>query len=312
MPEPSRATVPGAVYQDLRKLARAQGRGTDELLVFYVLERFLYRLSQSSHSRRFTLKGGLLLATLDARRPTRDGDLLVNMTRDEDTVLHRISEIALIVVNDGVEFEVEQIRSTSIREGDLYEGIRVSMPARLASARVKLQLDINFGDPVTPGVIVTEYPQLLARGGFRIQGYPLETVLAEKLTTAISLGDANTRERDWADLWRLTGQHELNGAAVYRALQRTAAHRGVHLRPLSTAIASLPTRRAGSFRAWRTRQGIDGAEYPEAFADLVADVLAFADQLVTAGIDQRRWNPADRSWEDLPKPRVRPDPNDNS
>src|SRR5262245_26880283 len=103
MAGPSRSTVAGAVYQDLRKLARAQGRGTDELLVFYVLERFLFRLSSSPYAGQFTLKGGLLLATLDARRSTRDGDLLAELTRDENVVLDKISEIARIEVGDGVE-----------------------------------------------------------------------------------------------------------------------------------------------------------------------------------------------------------------
>lgn len=119
MAGPSRSTVAGAVYQDLRKLARAQGRGTDELLVFYVLERFLFRLYSSPYAGRFTLKGGLLLATLDARRPTRDGDLLAELTRDENVVLDKISEIARIEVGDGVEFLPEDIRSETIREGDL-------------------------------------------------------------------------------------------------------------------------------------------------------------------------------------------------
>lgn len=146
----------------MRKLARAQGRGTDELLVFYVLERFLFRLSSLPYENQFMLKGGLLLATMDARRPTRDGDLLAELTRDENIVLDKISEIARIEVVDGVEFLPEDIRAETIREGDLYEGFRVSMPARVASARVKLQLDINFGDPVTPGAVKTEYPQLLA------------------------------------------------------------------------------------------------------------------------------------------------------
>lgn len=196
MAGPSRATVASAAYQDLRKLARAQGRSTDELLVFYVLERFLFRLSSSPYADQFTLKGGLLLATLDARRPTRDGDLLAKLTRDENIVRNRISEIARITSADGVEFLPEDIRTETIREGDLYEGFRVSMPARVASAKVKLQLDINFGDPVTPGAVESRYPQLLANAAFPIKGYPLETVLAEKLTTAISLGDANTRERD--------------------------------------------------------------------------------------------------------------------
>jgi predicted nucleotidyltransferase component of viral defense system len=303
MPDPSRATVAGAVFQDLRKLARAQGRGTDELLVFYVLERFLYRLSRSPYADRFTLKGGLLLATLDARRPTRDGDLLVELTRDESTVLGTVAEIARIEIDDGVEFAVERIGSAVIREGDLYEGMRITMPALVASARVKLQLDINFGDPVTPGAVVTEYPQLLAGGGFQIRGYPLETVLAEKLTTALSLGDANTRERDWADIWRLTGRHELKGSSMYRALRSTAAYRGVELRLLSEAIVSLPTRRAGSFRAWRNRQGVDGNAYPDTFADLVADVVAFADPLAVEDVADRTWNPGRRRWEVTPHTR---------
>lgn len=298
MAGPSRSTVAGAVYQDLRKLARAQGRGTDELLVFYVLERFLFRLSSSPYAGQFTLKGGLLLATLDARRPTRDGDLLAELTRDENVVLDKISEIARIEVGDGVEFLPEDIRSETIREGDLYEGFRVSMPARVASARVKLQLDINFGDPVTPGAVETEYPQLLAGTAFQIRGYPLATVLAEKLTTAISLGDVNTRERDWADLWRLTGRHEVDGSEVYRALVRTASHRGLGLEPLSSAIETLPVRRAQAFRAWRTRQGVDGEEYPESFAELVADVVAFADGLLADDIDGKVWHPDTRQWTD--------------
>jgi len=298
MAGPSRSTVAGAVYQDLRKLARAQGRGTDELLVFYVLERFLFRLSSSPYAGQFTLKGGLLLATLDARRPTRDGDLLAELPRDENVVLDKISEIARIEVGDGVEFLPEDIRSETIREGDLYEGFRVSMPARVASARVKLQLDINFGDPITPDAVETEYPQLLAGTAFPIRGYPLATVLAEKLTTAISLGDVNTRERDWADMWRLTGRHDVDGSEVYRALVRTASHRGLGLKPLSSAIVTLPTRRAQAFRAWRTRQGLDRGEYPESFAELVADVVAFADGLLADDIDRKIWHPRTRQWTD--------------
>lgn len=296
MPEPSRATTSGAVFQDIRKLARAQGRSTDELLVFYVLEAFFRRLSSSPHASRFLLKGGLLLATLDARRPTRDGDLLIEIARDRDGILSSIAEIAEIDVDDGVSFVPDEIRSDVIREGDQYEGLRVTMPARIASARVKLQLDVNFGDPVTPGPVETMYPTLLENGGFPIRGYPVETVLAEKLTTAITLGDANTRERDWADLWRLTGRHELAGSDIYLALERTASYRDVVLQPLSEAIERLSVIRAVAFSTWRRRQGVDAGYYPETFSSLVGDVVEFADPLVADGILQKVWEPAIRRW----------------
>lgn len=297
MPEPSRATTSGAVFQDIRKLARKEGRSTDELLVFYVLEAFLRRLASSRYAGRFTLKGGLLLATLDARRPTRDGDLLGEIGRDRDRVLSCIAEIAGIDVDDGVGFIPDEIRSEVIREGACYEGLRTAMPARVAAARVKLQLDISFGDPMTPGPVETAYPTLLGGNDFVIRGYPLETVLAEKLTTALSLGDANTRERDWADLWRLTGRHELAGAGVSRALERTATYRGVALRRLSEVVVTLPTVRANAYLAWRRRQGADVEQYPDRLADLVADVVTFADALVVDDVRDKVWDPTLRRWQ---------------
>jgi len=297
MRDPSRGTTAGVVFNDLRKLARAQNRNTDELLVFYVLERFLYRLSRSPYADRLTLKGGLLLATLDARRPTRDGDLLALLSHDEAEIRGWITEITRIEVDDGVQFDTDELRSTTIRDGELYEGLRVTMPTRVGSAKIKLQLDINFGDPVTPGVIETEYPQLLADRGFPVRAYPIDTVIAEKLSTAIALGDGNTRERDWADMWRLTGQHRLDGSSMRRALERTAAHRGVELLPLSEVISTLPARREGAYQAWRVRQGVDAMHYPETLAELVAAVIRFADQLVLDAIDGQRWNPRARRWE---------------
>jgi predicted nucleotidyltransferase component of viral defense system len=106
MPNPSRATTSGRVFNDLRAEARRQGRSTDELLVFYVLERFLYRLSQSAWADRLVLKGGLLLAVLDTRRATRDADLLgLSVNGDPRQVLAIVTEIVRVACDDGVEFQ---------------------------------------------------------------------------------------------------------------------------------------------------------------------------------------------------------------
>lgn len=296
MANPSRNTTAGRVFNDLRNTARRQGRGTDELLVAYVLERWLYRVSISAYRDQFILKGGLLLAALNARRSTRDGDLLGRIDSDESFVVSCVREIASLAVDDGLEFHTEQIRVQAIREQDHYAGLRVTMPVLLGRAQVKLALDINFGDPVTPGAVRIPYPGVLERGTFEILAYPIETVLAEKLTTAISLGEANTRERDWADIWRLTGSNDLQSDRLIEALQHTSQHRAVQLTPLSQRIGSLAELRNRGYQAWRRRQAADTNFYPSDMRTVVDDVTAFADPLLTGETFQAQWRCKDRTW----------------
>lgn len=173
----------------------------------YVVERWLARLSRSAYAEDFVLKGGMLLASFGNRRPTVDADALArNMASDQETVAARVAEVAALPdPDDGVVFLPDTINTQVIRDDALYSGVRVMMSAQLATAQVKLRLDINFGDPVTPEPRPVELPAL--RPGtepIRVLGYPLETVLAEKLTTAIDLGPANTRVRDFADVFTPT------------------------------------------------------------------------------------------------------------
>lgn len=300
MPTPSRDTTAGRVFNDLRNTARRQHRGTDELVVAYTLERWLYRVSVSPYADQFILKGGLLLAAFDARRPTRDADLLGRMDNDEQALADQIGEIARVPVDDGLEFAVDQIRASIIREDDLYSGLRVTMPAILGKARIKLALDVNFGDPVTPGAVRIPYPTVLESDAFEILAYPIETVLAEKITTAVNLGEVNTRERDWADIWRLTSGHDLDADTLAQALQRTARHRGISLEPLSKRIGPLVEARGGNYRTWRRRQGAEAGNYPEDFGTLVADVIRFADPLLNGEAVNARWDSHTRAWEEQP------------
>jgi hypothetical protein len=117
-------------------------------------------------------------------------------------------------------------------------------------------------------------------------------VVAEKLCTAIALGDLNTRDRDYADLYRILRGNELNGAETAEALAATAAHRGVSIRQLGSVIADLPQRRQVSYLAWRRRQGDEMGSYPESFTDVVALVTGFADPLIAGEVVGRYWLPA--------------------
>ncbi|MEU1089633.1 nucleotidyl transferase AbiEii/AbiGii toxin family protein [Streptomyces sp. NPDC005892] len=271
MVNPNRGTTAGRIYNDLRNLARRNDRSTDEVMVEYVLERFLYRLAASPLGREhFILKGGLLLARFGARRMTRDIDILGRAFSGEETeIIRRIAAIATTEVDDGVAYDSTTLRTVPIREEDEYHGVRLSMVASIARARLKLQLDVSFGDPVTPGPQTIDYPQQLTTDSFQLFGYPLATVIAEKLSTAISLGDLNTRDRDYADLYRLVTLNNLNGKELAAALTATATHRDIELKPLSAVITDLAERRQSSYAAWRRRQGPSSAGYPNLFTDVV-------------------------------------------
>ncbi|MET9806764.1 nucleotidyl transferase AbiEii/AbiGii toxin family protein [Streptomyces halstedii] len=298
MVNPTRATTAGRVYHDLRNLARRNGRSTDEVMVEYVLERFLYRLGSSPLGRQhFILKGGLLLAQFGARRTTRDIDILGHaFSGEEAEIIRRIAAIAATEVDDGVTYDSATLRTVPIREEDEYHGLRLSMAASVARARLKLQLDISFGDPVTPGPQIINYPQQLTSDSFQLLGYPLATVIAEKLSTAVSLGDLNTRDRDYADLYRLLTLNDLNSEDLAAALTATATHRGIQLKPLSATITDLAERRQSSYAAWRRRQGPSSAGYPNLFTDVVGLVVTFADPLLAGAAATRRWNSSDSTW----------------
>jgi Nucleotidyl transferase AbiEii toxin, Type IV TA system len=179
----SRSTTGGRVYLDLQRLARSTGRPTDEVLRTYVLERFLWRAAQSVYREQLILKGGMLLAVFAARRPTADVDLLArDVSNDPDGIAAVVAAILKIDSDDGVSYAVDEISVTTIREGDAYPGVRVTVPAAVDRARVVLRVDVSVGDPVTPAPVAVEYPGLLHQP-FTVVGYPFETVLAEKIVT---------------------------------------------------------------------------------------------------------------------------------
>ncbi|MGH2789315.1 MAG: nucleotidyl transferase AbiEii/AbiGii toxin family protein [Actinomycetota bacterium] len=295
MSRPSRDTTGGRAYLDLQARARQEGRPTDELLVLYILERFLFRLSQSEHRDRLLLKGGMLLAAFDERRPTADVDLLARMVaNDVDVIVALVRDVLAIEVDDGVVFEPDALRARVIRDTDLYTGVRVTVPATIAKARRPLRVDINVGDPVTPAPVEVEYPALLGES-FEVVGYPLETVLAEKIVTMVDRGDATTRERDFADVVILTRRHAVDVVRLAAAVRATGAHRQSDLRPLRSVLIVLASERQRDWERFVTRSGLDD-ELPAAYAEAIAAVADFADPILSREIASGEWDPVTRTW----------------
>lgn len=165
------------------------------------------------------------------------------------------------------------------------------MPASLGGAALKLRIDLSFGDPVDPQGI--DYPTLLDDQEFRLLGYPLESVIAEKADTMMFLGDANTRDRDYGDVYLLSEIHPVEAGSLRQTLRTVAEHRGHEVRPLEPLLVTLRERRQQPWEAFRVRAGLPGL--PESFSDVVDVVVGFIDGLQAVGI--LRWNPAKRKWE---------------
>lgn len=254
-PKPTYADLAGSRYLALQRLARAQKRTTAELLQLYVLESFLRRLVRSRHDERLVLKGGLLLAAFDLRRATRDVDLLALRIDADPAVVERlVVEIASVDVDDGVVFLLDTLTAGAIRDDDVYPGVRAALEARLATAQIKFSVDINVGDPVVPAPIRTAVPVILGGERIEVLGYPKAMVVAEKLVTALQRGRANTRWRDFADLFVLV-PGDLVEAEVIEALRAVAAHRRVLLHPLGEVLVEMPEEAQPRWATWRERHG---------------------------------------------------------
>jgi predicted nucleotidyltransferase component of viral defense system len=219
-----------SVRQRLLNHAKASGRPFAEVLQYYAMERFLYRLSVSPHVETFMLKGALLLTAWQApiSRPTMDIDLLGNTDNAVDMIVALMRDISqLAVAVDGIVFDPASFAGGAIREDADYAGVRTVFIGRVDSARVHMQIDIGFGDVMTPGPETLTYPTILDFPAPTLSGYNRETVVAEKLQALVQLRMLNTRMKDYFDLWLLTGQPELNKEVLGTAIKRTFANRGM-------------------------------------------------------------------------------------
>lgn len=276
---PTGATVGGRAYLDLRKAASVAGRPTDEFLQLYALEGFLDRLGSSTHAEHFVLKGGVLLAAYDARRPTRDIDLAgLDVANDLDNLLRMINEIIAIGRDDGLEFDLNATGVEAIRDEEDYGGGRVTVHGGLSTGVIQFHVDVNIGDPLWPPPGHVDLPRVLGGPPIRVRGYRVELILAEKIVTALQRGTANTRWRDFVDIANL-GRHDLDAIALVEAIRRVAAYRQVSIQPLREVLTGYPRVAQSRWSAWRRKQRLTTST-PEQFADLLDLVFAFTEPVL--------------------------------
>ena len=251
-------------------------------LTQYGLERLLYRLSVSEHAPNFLLKGALLFQLWygQPHRPTRDADLLGFGPDDVPTLIGVFRSVCSIAVDDGIVFEPGSVAGTPIRKDAGYGGVRIDVRATLDGARLALQIDIGFGDAVTPDAQQVTYPTLLADvPAPTLRAYPKATVVAEKLHAVTVLGMTNTRMKDFFDLWVLLHDTTLDDAELQLAIEATFARRqtampGTQPIGLSDAFADDATKQV-QWRAFLKKNKLQAID----LADVVRYVRHRARQL---------------------------------
>jgi len=226
--EPVR-NVAASVKARLLALAREGNTDFNYLLTRYVHERLLYRLSLSRHRETFLLKGAMLFAVWSEHphRPTKDIDLLGQGAPDTDRLIRVFGDVCGQPTehDDGVEFLTETIQAEPIREDAVYDGIRVTFMGKLGTARIPVQVDVGFGDATPPVPDSIDVPTLLDFPRPKLNCYSRETVVAEKLHAMVDLGMANSRMKDFFDVWFLSQQYGFEGSTLAAAVTATFGRR---------------------------------------------------------------------------------------
>jgi predicted nucleotidyltransferase component of viral defense system len=264
----------------LKNEAERQGRPFAEMLQYYGMERFLYRLSRSQYVDKFVLKGGLLLYgwNVPLRRPTRDMDFRGYLDNSQRSILRAIKEvIAEPVPEDGMVFDTGTINVEQTQIDSDYEGVRVKFAGHLGKARVPMQIDIGFSDVVTSRVELVDYPTLL--GGTkapRLKGYPRESVVSEKFHAMIRHAELNSRFKDYYDIWLIAENFQFDSQALQKAIETTFAKRQTelpHERPVGLTPGFAETNR-DKWKGFLTKLDLQNKS-TEDFVDVVNKIWSF-------------------------------------
>jgi len=270
--------ISASTRQRLFNMAHDANRSFNEILQYYAIERFLYRISQSMHADKFILKGALLFIAWGTSpfRPTRDIDLLGLTTNELDGIERIFRELCdQDIETDGLIFDKESVKSERITEDADYEGVRINLIGYLGKAKIPLQIDIGFEDVVTPAPIVLKYPTILPMPVPILRGYPPESVVAEKLQALVFLGSINSRMKDFYDLWMMAEHFEFDGEQLQKAIINTFKRRNSTL-PKETPVGlgeSFASDNQIQWQAFLLRMRID--KMSETFTDVIRLLRGF-------------------------------------
>lgn len=299
----SRSNLAASISARLNHLSRERRIDHQRTLAQFGAERLLYRLGQSPYRDRFVLKGGMLFYLWSDAMPraTKDIDFLGCGGPWSDAevraVFEELCRLPVPEAPDGLEFRPESIEVADIREGREAGGKRVTMLAMLGKSKLVLQIDIGFGDAITPGYVEAEFPVLLDLPAPAIRHYPPETVVAEKWEAIIQLDLVNSRLKDFFDLWAWGHRFEFEGGVLVAAITATFQRRGTVLPnapppALTEAFTGRPATRA-QWAAFIGRTSLRADQQPGSLEEVIAFLRGF---LLEPTFAAARGEPLHRHW----------------
>ena len=288
------ANLPASVHQRLLNKAKESSRPFNEILQYFTIERFIYRLSKSPHADQFILKGALMFAAWcgPASRPTMDIDLLGKIDNQLDTITAVMKDACQTKVDpDGVSFDADTVDAVRITEDAEYEGVRVRVRGSLGKIRISIQIDIGFGDVIVPNASTVSYPAILDFPAPELKGYTMESTIAEKFQAMVKLGVLNSRMKDFYDIWFLSRSFDFKGEILGEAIQKTFEKRKTPVN-LEAALFDpsfgMDRDKNVQWRGFIRKAKLIGA--PDTFEDIVVAVKRFLEPLAASIAERKAFN----------------------
>ena len=292
-----------SVKERLKKQAIEDGKTMQDKLVTFGLERTIYRLSVSKYAEKFTLKGGIFLYALfdgEYARATIDIDLLAqHIPNDAEEMKNVFNDIFSIKCDDALRFDLNTLKVINITEFKEYHGINVSIMGYLDRTRIPISIDIGFGDAVYPERMKMEFPVLLDMDIPEVYAYSIYFVIAEKFEAFVSLGLANSRYKDFYDIYVLADSYDLNGMELMNAIIETFAHRETSFNDIAAFEDDFikDETRQGRWRTFiKKKKALVQVEFEETMQLLKELLLPIVDSILNDNTFEQTWRKKTKSW----------------
>ena len=294
--------IGASVRAKLFNIAKNQGISFNRILLLYIQERFLYRLSKSRYKKKFVLKGGILFYGFhkDKARSTKDIDFLAqNISNDQEKFLSYMQEIISTEADDGIQFS-DQTSIEAIVETAHYEGLRAKLIAKLDTAVQTLQIDIGFSDRILPHPVTLSYPALLDDDSIRLVAYSWESVIAEKFETIVKLGELNSSMRDFYDIYFLLGQQNFKGQNLKHTIQETFKNRKTDIANANLIFSDSFFDNQVKHVQWNAFLRKNELKINITFRDLMLQLKEFLSPSISGNVQEtgfyKTWNKKKKIW----------------
>lgn len=292
-----------SVKDKLKNYAKETGKTMQDALVLYGLERTLYRLSISEYGSQFTLKGGIFLYALfdgEYARATTDIDLLAqHIPNDAEKMKDVFANIFSIDGDDALRYDLGTLEVQNITEFKEYHGVKVTVMAYLDKTKIPVSIDIGFGDVIYPERVQIDFPTILEMDAPKLYGYTLVTAIAEKFEAFVNLGLANSRYKDFYDIYVLATKYDIDGNILQHAIMETFEHRATTFKDIVAFDNDFAADRIRQSR-WKAfikkKKAMINVELQETLDVVMNFLTPVIDAIENHENYEARWEKVDLSW----------------